>query len=103
VVSGRGRIVAIMVEHEQAKIITHVQPGASQNQVVGFKAGVLYVRIAAPPTKGKANQALVKFLSDVLSVSKSDVTIVRGMTGKMKTVVVKGLNQEQALARLEKQ
>jgi hypothetical protein len=44
------RISDVIVEHEQAKIVARVQPNASQNQALGFKDGVLYVRIAAPPT-----------------------------------------------------
>jgi len=91
-----------MVEYEQAKIVARVQPNASQNQALGFKDGVLYVRIAAPPTKGKANQELIKFLSDILGVSKSNLTIEKGMTSKTKTIAIKGLQQSQAMRQLGK-
>ncbi len=62
------RIGDIMAEKEQSKIAAHIQPNASQNEVVGFKGGVLQVRIAAPSVKGKANQELIKFLSKVISL-----------------------------------
>ena len=61
-----------MTEKEQSKIAAHIQPNSSQNEVVGFKEGVLQVRIVAPPVEGKANQELIKFLSNVLGVSKSN-------------------------------
>ena len=92
----------MMVEGEPARIVTRVQPNASQNQLVGFKGGVLYLRIAAPPTKGKANQELVKFLSHILGVTKSSLTIEKGMTSKTKTIAIKGLKQDQVMLRLEK-
>ena len=97
-----GRIGDIMAEKEQSKITVHTQPNASQNEVVSFKDGVLRVRIAAPPVKGKANQELIKFLSDVLGVSKSNLTIEKGLTSKNKTVAIRGLGQEQVVRLLER-
>lgn len=91
-----------MVEKEQSKITAHIQPNASQNEVVGFKGGVLQVRIAAPPVKGKANQELVKFLSSVLGVSKSNLTIEKGISGKKKIIAIRGLGQEQVARLLER-
>jgi uncharacterized protein (TIGR00251 family) len=91
-----------MVEKEQSKITAHIQPNASQNKVVGFQGGVLQVRIAAPPVKGKANQELVKFLSSVLGVSKSNLTIEKGISGKKKIIAIRGLGQEQVARLLER-
>jgi len=86
-----------MVEELQTRIVVRVQPNASQNQVLGFKDGVLYVRIAAPPIKGKANQELITFLSDILGVSKSKLTIEKGITGKRKVIRITGLTQSQVM------
>ncbi len=86
-----------MTDEIKTRIVVHVQPNASQNQVQGFKDGVFYIRIAAPPVKGKANQELIKFLSDILGVSKSNLTIERGMTGKKKIIVISGLTQDQVM------
>ena len=91
-----------MIEKEQAKIIVVVQPNASRNEVLGFKDGVLHVRIAAPPIKGKANRELIKFLSDILGISKGSLTIERGMTSKRKVIVIRGLTQNQVMGQLEK-
>ena len=52
--------------------------------------------------KGKANQELIKFLSSLLGVSKNSLSIEKGMTGKKKTVAVRGLGQDQVLGLLEK-
>lgn len=82
------------------RIPVRVQPSAARNEVVGFADGVLQVRIAAPPVKGKANRELVAFLSHVLRVSKSRVAILRGHTAKNKIVAVNDLSQEEIGRRL---
>jgi uncharacterized protein (TIGR00251 family) len=90
------------MQEEQIRITVRVQPNASQNKVAGFRDGVLQVSIAAPPIKGKANQELVKFLSSFLGISKSGLSIEKGMTGKKKVIAVRGLEQAQVLKLLEK-
>jgi uncharacterized protein (TIGR00251 family) len=82
--------------------MVQVQPNASQNKVARFEDGIWYLRVAAPPVKGKANQELLKFLSDILGVSKTNLTIKRGMTGRRKVIVIKGLTQNQVVGQLEK-
>lgn len=91
-----------MVQKEQIRITVHVQPNANQNKVTGFRDGVLQVRIAAPPIKGKANQELVKFLSSLLGISKSNLSIEGGITGRKKIIAITGLGQEQVARLLEK-
>ncbi|MFC2006913.1 DUF167 domain-containing protein [Chloroflexota bacterium] len=91
-----------MVQKEQIRITVLVQSNATQNKVAGFRGGVLQVKIAAPPIKGKANQELVKFLSSLLGVSKSSLSIEKGMTSKKKTIVVRGLGQDEVLRLLER-
>ena len=91
-----------MTKEEPATITVQVQPNAQQNKVTRFEAGVLHLRIAAPPVKGKANQELIKFLGGILGVSQSDLSIVRGITGKRKTIVIRGLGQNQVAEQLKK-
>ena len=92
-----------MVKKEPVTIVVQVQPNARQNKVTGFKDGVWHLMIAAPPVKGKANQELIKFLSDILGVAKSNLTIEKGMTSKRKIIAVNGLTQRQTMRQLEKQ
>lgn len=89
-----------MVKEEPATIVVQVQPNARQNKVTSFKNGVWYLMIAAPPVKGKANQELIKFLSDILGVGKSNLTIEKGMTSKRKIIAVNGLTQSQAMRQI---
>jgi uncharacterized protein (TIGR00251 family) len=89
-----------MVEKEQARIIVRVRPNASQNEVLHFKDRGWHLRIAAPPIKGKANQELIKFLSDILRISKRRLIIEKGMTGKSKVIRIDESTQDQVIAQL---
>ena len=91
-----------MVPKEKLRISVHVNPNARQNKVVGFQDGLLKVMIAAPPTRGKANQELLRFLSDLLRISKSNFSIEKGATSKKKIVAISGLSQNEVLRLLEK-
>jgi len=91
------------VKEEHATITVQVQPNASQNKITRFEQGVWYLKIAAPPIKGRANQELLKFLSDILGVSKSSLTIEKGMTSKRKLIAIQGLSQNQVMRQLEPQ
>lgn len=57
------------------------------------------VKIAAPPVEGKANRELIVFLSEVLGIRKSDITIEKGKTSKRKVIRVTGLSQGQIIQR----
>jgi len=67
-----------------------VVPGASRTEIVGPLGNRLKVRVAAPAEGGKANQALVKVLSEWLGTR--DVEIVAGRSSAEKTVRVSGLS-----------
>ncbi len=73
----------------------HVHPSATRNEVVGFADGVLQIKVAAPPVKGKANSSLLAFLSKTLRVSKSSLTIIKGHTSRSKIISVAGLDPEE--------
>jgi len=85
----------------EARISLRVSPNAPKNEVVGFSDGILRVKIAAPPLKGKANRELVAFLSRLLGVSQSSLAIIRGHTSRSKTIAVSGLSQQELLGRLQ--
>ena len=55
-----------------------VVPRSSKTQVAGIYNGMLKVRLSAVPEKGKANQALVNFLSEILNVPKAYIAITAG-------------------------
>jgi len=88
-------------EEQEARIAVRVQANAHQNKVLGFKDGVLHLKIAAPPVKGKANQELIRFLSDILTVSKGHLSIEKGLTSKKKIIAIKGQPQNRVESQLD--
>jgi uncharacterized protein (TIGR00251 family) len=69
--------------------------------VVGYREGVLQLRVTAPPDKGRANAAVVSVLAQALGVAKSRVRIVRGQTSRDKLVTVESLSPEEVRGILE--
>jgi len=67
-----------------------VQPKASKNEVAGLHQDALKVKLTAPPVEGKANKALIDFLSGWLGVKKSQLKIVSGHLSKIKLIEVVG-------------
>ena len=84
------------------RIAVQAHPGAKRNEVVRFEEGVWHIKIAAPPTEGKANKELIEFLSDVLDVSKSRITIEKGTAGHRKLIAVDGITKETMEERLNR-
>jgi len=75
-------------------------PRASKNEIQGVHGDALKVRLQAPPVEGKANQALIRFLSDALDISRSQISVASGETGRNKTVLITGLSKTELLERL---
>jgi hypothetical protein len=61
---------------------------------------VLQVKIAAPPEKGKANKELTGFLSRLLDVKKTSISIIKGETGRNKLITIEGLTPDEIIKRL---
>ena len=90
----------VIMSGNEARISLRVYPGAARSEVVGFANGVLRVKVAAPPVKGKANRELIVLLSQVLGVAKGTLTIVKGHTSRSKVLAIDGLSQEDIMERL---
>jgi len=81
------------------RLAAKVTPNAGRNEITGFKEGVLQVRIAAPPDKGKANKELANFLSERLGIKKSSITIIKGQTSRNKVIFIEGISGEEVIKR----
>lgn len=66
----------------------HIQPGAKRTEVAGLHGDALKIRLAAPPVDGKANAALISFISDQLGIAKSAVSVKSGLTSRRKILEV---------------
>jgi uncharacterized protein (TIGR00251 family) len=80
------------------RIIVHLIPKASHNKIEGWAQNdkeqkVLRVKVTAIPEDGKANEALIKLISKSFHVAKSCISIVRGVTSRIKEVVIDGVEE----------
>ncbi len=88
------------LREESGGIVLEVlgQPRASRTRVAAEHGGRLKIQLAAPPVDGEANAALVEFLAEALGVRKADVAVIRGQSGRRKTVRVTGASSGAAAA-----
>ena len=78
-----------------AQFALRVQPRASRNAIAGVMGDAVKLAITAPPVDGKANQAVIEFLSDLFRVAKSSIVILSGESGRNKLIAVRGLSAAQ--------
>jgi hypothetical protein len=84
------------------RLALRVQPGAKRNALLArMPGGVWKVAVAARPLEGRANEAVVELMSDLLGVQRRQVTLARGTSSRSKVVEVEGLSEAEADARLE--
>ncbi len=68
-----------------------VIPRSANSELAGVLAdGTVKVKIAAPPEKGKANDALVAFLAGHYGVSRAAIRIVSGHATSRKLIEIVG-------------
>jgi uncharacterized protein (TIGR00251 family) len=71
-----------------------VVPGSSQTVLAGTIAGMLKIKVAAPPEKGRANQCLTDYLSRLLGIRKNQVKILSGTSSPIKQLQIEGVALE---------
>ncbi len=77
-----------------------VVPRASKNEIAGIHGDALKIRLTAPPVEGRANEALIAFLSQRLGVRRSQVEIVAGATSRRKMIRVVGMLAQEVEEQL---
>ena len=84
----------------RVRLAVKAKPKSSPQGIVGVRDGHLVVRLSAPALDGKANVALVAFLSKILRIKKTEVLLVNGEKSRTKLLELKGVSLEQAAERL---
>jgi len=80
-----------------------VIPRARRNQIFALlEDGTFKMRINAPPSDGKANKALIKYLSDVLDIPRSMIRIASGEKAREKKIEFIGYKIEKIKIELIK-
>ena len=76
------------------------QPGAKKTAITGIYGegadAQLKVAVQAPPLDGRANQALIAYLADFLSLPRASVELISGELSRSKVFLLRGLRLDGA-------
>ena len=84
----RDRYLRALADAE-GRLAVRVTPG-TRVEALEIAEGRLTAKVRAKPEDGKANAALEKLVAGTLGVPGRDVSVVSGMTSRIKTVAVAG-------------
>lgn len=70
------------------RLSVKVKPGSRQQKIETGDDGITTVWLKAPPVDGKANAELIKLLARTYGVTKSQVRICTGASGRIKRVEI---------------
>ena len=85
---------------EDGVIMTLYVKPKSRVENLKLEFGELIFHTKESPVKGKANTALIKFLSKILEVPTSTVKITSGHKDRSKIVKIKGIPKDVAISKL---
>jgi len=90
-----------VADHPDGCILpVRAQPGARRNAALGEHGGALKLGVTAPPEDGRANQALVELLRDLLGFKRSQVELLSGATSRDKKFLIRGMKREELAAKV---
>ena len=90
-----------VTEHAEGSIlVVRALPGARRNSIMGEVGGAVKIAVSASPDKGKANQAIIEVLREILGVKSSQVDLLSGFTSRQKRFLIRGWSKPNLEARL---
>jgi len=93
--------VAVVRENRQGIVLNvKVQPRARRMAIVGQTGDALKLAVLAPPADGRANDACIEFLAELLGHPRSSFTIVSGPRSRNKAIQITGISAREVRLRL---
>ena len=85
-----------MIKESKDGLIAQIKisPNASKNEIIKDETGIK-IKLTAQPIEGKANKALIEFLSKQFKIPKTSITILKGETSKDKTLLIKVFDSDK--------
>jgi len=85
------------------RLRVRVHPGARRERIARRLAdGAWRIEVHAAPEGGRANEAVVKLLADVLGVRRGGIRVTSGQSSRNKTIEIDDLAESEVEARLER-
>jgi hypothetical protein len=85
---------------EGAAFAVHVVPKSVKNEVVGKHGDALKIRLISTSVSGIANDTLINFLAQKLTIERDKIEIAAGLTSAEKMIVVVGVTPAEVESRL---
>jgi uncharacterized protein (TIGR00251 family) len=85
-----------------ATFAVRLHPRAKKNAITGTLGDALKISLTAPPLEGRANHACIEFLSDLLKLPRSSITIAAGQASRNKLIRISGVSAADVEARLRR-
>jgi uncharacterized protein len=83
-----------------SRLTIFVKPLKNETKLFSEPDGTLTMHVAAPPTKGKANREIVKWLSKTLGTPSSNVQLIAGFHSSMKMIEITGMTEVEVVSAL---
>lgn len=77
-----------------------VQPRASRNEISEALGEELKLKVTAPPVDSAANEAVLRYLAEVLGCPRGSVQLLRGNTSRHKQILLRNLTIEAVAEKL---
>ncbi len=90
------------LQHHRDGLVLRIvaAPRAKKSRIMGLHDGLPRIALAAPPLDGRANEALVDFISKLTKLPKRDVEVLRGDTSKRKSLLLRTPDRADVAARI---
>ena len=83
------------------RLAIKLHPRARRNSIGESAGDELKIQITAPPVDSAANDALLRWLAEILDCPRNSVQLLRGRTSRHKSIAITGLPPATVLARLQ--
>lgn len=81
-------------------LVCRIHPNARKDSLDPPRDDRLVIHLNAPAVEGKANKALIKFLSERLDLAKTRISIRMGEKGRTKVLLLSGVGPDEVKKRL---
>ena len=88
-------------EPNYVRLTIFVKTLKNETKLLTEPDGTLTMHVAAPPTKGKANREILKWLSKKLRTSSSNVRLIAGVQSTTKVIEITGMAEIEIASALE--
>ncbi len=80
-----------------------LKPRAKKDSIRLGNHELIEISVTSPPIDNKANEHMIRLLSDTLGIPKSSIQIIRGSHSKNKSVAIKPLSGIEVVKKINDQ